>query len=162
MSEAPLPTPAGSVADPPVRPAPWFWPAVVAVAFSPFVLTAVGLAAAALLHPARPAAPPIVAEVPPAVVAPEPTAPAQPEPVEPGEARPPIPGLSPPVAEPGPEAPTPEPVPVAAVRGPKCEKYGTAVNFVRSPALACDRAARDQKLAMILHVAGHFDDPGFT
>ena len=59
-------------------------------------------------------------------------------------------------------APAPEPVPVATVKGPKCEKFGTAVNFVRSPALACDRAARDQKLAMILHVAGHFDDPGFT
>jgi hypothetical protein len=164
MSEAPLPTAAGSVADPPVRPAAWLWPAVVAIAFSPFVLTAVGLAAAVLRHPARPAAPPAVAMAEVEIVTPEPVAPAaEPEPIEPGEARPPIPGLSPSAAEPAPAAaPAPEPVPVAAVRGPKCEKYGTAVNFVRSPALACDRAARDQKLAMILHVAGHFDDPGFT
>ena len=30
------------------------------------------------------------------------------------------------------------------------------------PALAFDRAAREQKLVMVLHLAGYFDDPGFT
>jgi hypothetical protein len=159
MSEAPLAT---TTADPP-RPVPWFWPAVVAVALSPFVLTAVGLAAAVLRHPTRPAAPPEAAAPAEVVATLVVATPAEPEPVEPGEARPPIPGLSPSAADPTPAAtPAPEPVPVAAVKGPKCERFGTAIDFVRSPALACDRAARDQKLAMILHLAGHFDDPGFT
>jgi hypothetical protein len=55
-----------------------------------------------------------------------------------------------------------EPVKIAATKGPRCERFGTAIDFVRSPALACDRAAREQKLVMVLHVAGYFDDPGFT
>ena len=161
MSKAPLPPPAVDPARPPT--APWVWPAVVAVALSPFVLTAFGLVAVALGRPARPPAPPVVSELPveAVAVAPAPAAPApEPEPVEPGEARPPIPGWQPPAEEL--VAAEPEPVPVATVKGPKCERFGTAINFVRSPTLACDRAARDQKLALILHVAGHFEDPGFT
>jgi hypothetical protein len=58
--------------------------------------------------------------------------------------------------------PDAEPVKLAAIKGPRCERFGTSIDFVRSPALACDRAAREQKLVMILHVAGYFDDPGFT
>jgi len=36
------------------------------------------------------------------------------------------------------------------------------VEFVRSPAIARERATREQKLVMVLHLAGHFEDPGFT
>jgi hypothetical protein len=92
----------------------------------------------------------------PAVV-PAPAAPLDPS--ELGEARTPPPGFQPVVHE---QSPGPEPIPVAVARGPKLERFGTTIDFFRSPALACDRAAREQKLVMVLHVAGYFDDPGFT
>jgi hypothetical protein len=134
------------------------WPAVVAVAFVPFVLTALGLAAVALRPTSRPAAEPATPVVAAPLVEPEPviaveaTKPA-PEPVEPGEARPPLPGMRPPADEP---VPAPERAPA------KCDRFGTAIDFVRSPALAFPQAAREQKLVMVLHLAGYFDDPGFT
>jgi hypothetical protein len=43
-----------------------------------------------------------------------------------------------------------------------CSRFGTAVDFARSPSLAFQQAARDRKLVMVLHLAGNFDDPGFT
>jgi len=154
--------------DPPPKPVPWLWPAVVAVALGPFVLTALGVAAVKLRPLLRPTTPPVAlaelsSEPEPSVPVVEP--PPTPDPVEPGEARPPLPGLSP-----APEQPAPvvtvvrdtEPVKITATKGPRCERFGTAIDFVRSPALACDRAAREQKLVMVLHVAGYFDDPGFT
>jgi hypothetical protein len=133
-------------------PAPWAWPAVVAVACGPFVLTAGGLAVAALRPPPRPATE--VVAVPVFV----PAAPAEP-PVErvaaaPREAE--IDDL-PPAPVVAPERPKPAPA-----RPPRCERFGTAIDFVRSPALAFDRAAREQKLVLVLHLAGYFDDPGFT
>ncbi len=139
--------------------APWAWPAIVAVGLSPFVLTAVGLSIAAAMRPEpQPVARPIVRPQL-AVAARAPTAPAQTlDPSELGEARTPPPGFRPVVQEP----PAPEPIPVAVARGPKLERFGTAIDFFRSPSLACDRAAREQKLVMVLHVAGYFDDPGFT
>jgi hypothetical protein len=140
-------------------PAPWVWPAVVAVAFGPFVLTAGGLAVAALRPPPRPA--PEVVAVPvfvPAVAPERPPAPveeiaADPKPVELAE--------EPPVEPPASVA-APEPTKPAPARPSRCDRFGTAIDFVRSPALAFDKAARDQKLVMVLHLAGHFDDPGFT
>ena len=158
-----------SQANGPPRPVRWLWPAMVAVALGPFVLTAVGVAAVKLRPLLRPTTPPVtVAELSPEPEPPVPaveTAPAI-EPVEPGEARPPLAGTHPtPPEEPVPVATVvaaAEPVQVAATKGPRCERFGTAIDFVRSPALACDRAAREQKLVMVLHVAGHFEDPGFT
>jgi hypothetical protein len=44
----------------------------------------------------------------------------------------------------------------------QCDRFGTQVDFVRSPALAFRQAARDKKLVLVLHLAGNFDDPGFT
>jgi len=81
---------------------------------------------------------------------------------EPGESRGPPPGYQSRAEEPAGPAPAPEPIPVASVKGPKCERFGTAIDFFRAPAIACDRAAREQKLVMVLHLAGYFDDPGFT
>jgi hypothetical protein len=150
----------------PVLPARWVWPAVVAVAFVPFVLTAVGLATVALRPTPRPVVEttallvtdlPIVPEPSPSIsvdeVVPDPI------PVEPGEARPPLKGMRPLASEE--VTPTPEPVPVPTTPA-KCERFGTAIDFVRSPALAFPLAAREQKLVMVLHLAGNFDDPGFT
>jgi hypothetical protein len=42
------------------------------------------------------------------------------------------------------------------------EAFGTTVGFVRNPAEAMRAAARERKLALVLHVSGSFDDPGFT
>jgi hypothetical protein len=147
----------------PKRPTPaaWVWPAVVAVASGPFVLTAIGLSMVALRPPPRPAAEVVAVPVIVPAVSDEPPAPveeivAAPRPVEIGDAL----------------SPTDPPTPVAAVasesakvapaKPSRCERFGTAIDFVRSPTLAFDRAARDQKLVMVLHLAGYFDDPGFT
>jgi hypothetical protein len=49
--------------------------------------------------------------------------------------------------------------------GPKataCGQYGTAVDFCDSPVAALKTAAKDQKLVFVLHVAGNFEEPGFT
>ena len=43
-----------------------------------------------------------------------------------------------------------------------CERFGTKVDFVRSQSAAFRQAARDRKLVMVLHLAGNFEDPGFT
>ena len=81
--------------------------------------------------------------------------------VEPGEARP-VPRLSraAPAEE---ESPSPAAAPEPVVADPpRCERFGTAIDFVRSPSIAYERAAREQKLVLMLHLAGQFEDPGFT
>src|SRR5258708_3108744 len=76
----------------PVRgPARWAWPATVAVAFSPFILTGIGLAVVAGRHAPRPAGPMVASGSPVEAAVVAPTAVAL-ETVEPGEARPPVPG----------------------------------------------------------------------
>lgn len=40
--------------------------------------------------------------------------------------------------------------------------FGTAIQFVDSPKEAAARAKKDEKLVMILHVSGNFEDPRFT
>lgn len=40
--------------------------------------------------------------------------------------------------------------------------YGTTVHFVESPKEAAAQARKDEKLVMILHVSGNFEDPKFT
>ena len=83
--------------------------------------------------------------------------------VEPGEART-IKGfrLSAPEDLPPTTVASPEPIKAGLSKGPRCDRFGTAIDFFRSPTLAFDRSAREQKLVMILHVAGNFEDPGFT
>lgn len=43
-----------------------------------------------------------------------------------------------------------------------CGGYGTAVDFLDSPAEAAKKAAKEQKLVFVLHVSGNFEDPQFT
>jgi hypothetical protein len=43
-----------------------------------------------------------------------------------------------------------------------CGSYGTAVEFVGSPKEAAQQAEKEQKLVLVLHVSGHFEDPGIT
>ena len=43
-----------------------------------------------------------------------------------------------------------------------CGGYGTAVDFLDSPAQAAKKAAKEEKLVFVLHVSGNFEDPTFT
>jgi hypothetical protein len=40
--------------------------------------------------------------------------------------------------------------------------YGTKLDFVDNPKQAATIAKKEQKLVMVLHVSGHFEDPGLT
>ncbi len=51
---------------------------------------------------------------------------------------------------------------VAAPDAPAAGCYGTAVDFVDTPKEAAALARKRQKLVLVLHVSGHFEDPRFT
>ncbi len=40
--------------------------------------------------------------------------------------------------------------------------HGTSVQFVASPSEAAKQAEKEEKLVFVLHVSGHFEDPGVT
>ena len=40
--------------------------------------------------------------------------------------------------------------------------FGTKIDFVDSPKEAAGLAGKQEKLVMVLHVSGHFEDPGLT
>lgn len=40
--------------------------------------------------------------------------------------------------------------------------HGTTLDFVNSPKEAAALAKKEQKLVLVLHVSGHFEDPGLT
>ncbi len=46
--------------------------------------------------------------------------------------------------------------------GKACKSFGTSVDFVKTPSLAAQRAAKEEKLVFVLHVSGKFEDPQFT
>ena len=43
-----------------------------------------------------------------------------------------------------------------------CGKFGTSVDFVNTPSEAAKKAKKEEKLVLVLHVSGHFEDPRFT
>jgi hypothetical protein len=43
-----------------------------------------------------------------------------------------------------------------------CGRFGTTIDFVKTPSEAARLAAKDQKLVLVLHVSGDFEDPTFT
>jgi hypothetical protein len=43
-----------------------------------------------------------------------------------------------------------------------CGEYGTSVKFFKTPSDAATQAKKDQKLVMVLHVSGNFENPDFT
>ena len=57
------------------------------------------------------------------------------------------------------QLPTSELLP--AVEDP-CQTFGTKVRFHKGPAEAFADAKATKKLLFVLHISGHFDDPGFT
>ena len=40
--------------------------------------------------------------------------------------------------------------------------FGTKIDFVDTPKEAAALAKKAEKLVMVLHVSGHFEDPGLT
>lgn len=52
--------------------------------------------------------------------------------------------------------------PAARADGPAACGYGTAVDFVDTPREAAALARKQEKLVLVLHVSGHFEDPRFT
>ena len=50
----------------------------------------------------------------------------------------------------------------AADDGATCNTHGTRVEFEKSPSAAAKRAAKEEKLVMVLHISGIFEDPGLT
>jgi hypothetical protein len=40
--------------------------------------------------------------------------------------------------------------------------HGTKLDFVDNPKNAAAIAKKEQKLVLVLHVSGHFEDPGLT
>ena len=52
--------------------------------------------------------------------------------------------------------------PTKADKEPTCGEYGTSVKFFSTPSDAATQAKKDQKLVMVLHVSGNFENPDFT
>jgi hypothetical protein len=48
-----------------------------------------------------------------------------------------------------------------AAAGESCG-YGTTIDFVATPKEAAALAKKQEKLVLVLHVSGHFEDPGMT
>jgi hypothetical protein len=46
--------------------------------------------------------------------------------------------------------------------GEVCGNYGTSVHFEKSPSDAAKKALKEEKLVLVLHVSGLFEDPDFT
>lgn len=46
--------------------------------------------------------------------------------------------------------------------GPATCGYGTTIEFVDTPKEAAALARKQEKLVLVLHVSGHFEDPRFT
>ena len=56
----------------------------------------------------------------------------------------------------GSAAPTKETAPAT------CGEYGTSVHFEKTPSEAAHKALKEEKLVMVLHVSGDFENPEFT
>ena len=58
------------------------------------------------------------------------------------------------------------PAALAGPPNPFAEKkacgYGTKLHFVDTPKEAAAIALKEEKLVFVLHVSGHFEDPGLT
>ena len=93
--------------------------------------------------------------VPSAAAAPAPTPPDQPEPVADAPAQVDAPQRAEVAANPFVNVTVP-------ARTPGCQPCGTAVDFYDNPAIANKNALKDDKLVFVLHVAGNFEEPGFT
>lgn len=49
-----------------------------------------------------------------------------------------------------------------ATKESSCGDYGTSIFMEDNPIAAAKRAEKEEKLVMVLHVSGHFEDPKLT
>jgi hypothetical protein len=63
---------------------------------------------------------------------------------------------------PAPAPPEPAPATVVELAAPACSNLGTAVTFFEHPPDAFRRAARENKLVLVVHLSGNFEDQAFT
>jgi len=46
---------------------------------------------------------------------------------------------------------------------PTCSgDHGTSVKFEKSPKEAATKAAKEEKLVLVIHISGHFEEPDYT
>ena len=50
----------------------------------------------------------------------------------------------------------------AGAKPATCGEYGTSLHFEDSPSAAAKKAFKEEKLVMVLHISGYFEDPDFT
>ncbi len=43
-----------------------------------------------------------------------------------------------------------------------CARHGTTIDFVDSPKDAAAQAKKEEKLVLVLHISGHFEDASLT
>ena len=43
-----------------------------------------------------------------------------------------------------------------------CARHGTTIDFVDSPKEAAAQAKKEEKLVLVLHISGHFEDASLT
>lgn len=60
------------------------------------------------------------------------------------------------------EQPAVKQVPAKPAPAATCGDYGTTIEFDDSPQDAAKRAVKEEKLVLVLHVSGHFEDPKLT
>jgi hypothetical protein len=48
------------------------------------------------------------------------------------------------------------------IAGETCGDHGTNVHFEKTPKDAAKRAEKEEKLVMVLHISGLFEDPDYT
>jgi hypothetical protein len=47
-------------------------------------------------------------------------------------------------------------------KAPTCSAHGTKIDFYDTPSQAATQALKAEKLVLVLHVSGHFEDPRLT
>jgi hypothetical protein len=53
--------------------------------------------------------------------------------------------------------------PIGLAAAPEsCSQHGTSIDFYSTPSKAATAALKAEKLLFVLHVSGHFEDPGLT
>ena len=45
---------------------------------------------------------------------------------------------------------------------PTCGDYGTSVKFEKTPKEAATKALKEEKLVLVIHISGHFEEPDYT
>ncbi len=45
---------------------------------------------------------------------------------------------------------------------PTCGDHGTTIKFAKNPKEAATRAAKEEKLVLVIHISGYFEEPDYT